>query len=64
MLSMIPLVKVIVMNLGFVLRVLTIIRVQLHDLAIGVLSRRIGGSKTGLINASFVRKLSRQQGLR
>ncbi|KAI0926131.1 hypothetical protein AcV5_008669 [Taiwanofungus camphoratus] len=27
--------------------------VRLHDLAIGVLSRRIGGSKTGLLNASM-----------
>ncbi|KAF9810036.1 hypothetical protein IEO21_07154 [Rhodonia placenta] len=28
--------------------------VKLHDLAISVLSRRIGGTKTGLLNASFV----------
>ncbi|KAH9945377.1 Sodium/calcium exchanger protein-domain-containing protein [Epithele typhae] len=28
--------------------------VKLHDLATGVLSRRIGGSKTGLLNASLV----------
>ncbi|KZT73698.1 hypothetical protein DAEQUDRAFT_424911 [Daedalea quercina L-15889] len=27
--------------------------VKLHDIAIGVLSRRMGGTKTGLINASF-----------
>jgi len=27
--------------------------VKLHDLAISVMSRRIGGSKTGLLNASF-----------
>ncbi|KAI0661629.1 Sodium/calcium exchanger protein-domain-containing protein [Cubamyces menziesii] len=29
--------------------------VKLHDLATGVLSRRIGGSKTGLLNSSMVR---------
>lgn len=28
---------------------------QLHDVATGVLSRRIGGSKTGLLNSSMVR---------
>ncbi|PCH42398.1 hypothetical protein WOLCODRAFT_73267 [Wolfiporia cocos MD-104 SS10] len=31
--------------------------VKLHDLAISVMSRRIGGSKTGLLNASFVLEL-------
>ena len=31
------------------------LRLQLHDMAINVLSRRMGGTKTGLINASFVR---------
>lgn len=30
---------------------------QLHDVATGVLSRRIGGSKTGLLNSSMVRIL-------
>ena len=58
MLSMIPLVKVT--SEIFEIRPPSVDSeyFQLHDMAIGVLSRRIGGSKTGLINASFVRRSS------
>jgi hypothetical protein len=52
-LAMIPLVKVRV-NLAEVYLGLTIILFQMHDLATQDLALRIGGSKTGLLNASLV----------